>query len=138
MEFRLAPEIDTLDLSEKGVTVPILSLTTGLPIEDGGVAVTFTVKGSDSEAFQEAQLEMERQRNRVLGAGGKFSANEAVADLLCRVTLGWTGIFDRDGKPWPFTPDNAKKLYLGAPAIRDQIGARVNNRANFTKASSAN
>lgn len=136
MDFSLHPDIDTLAISERGVAVPILSLQSGLPLELEGVAVTITVKGSDSVAFQEAQLEMERTRNKVLGAGGKFSQNEAMAELLAGVTLSWTGMLDKAGVAAQCNAANAKTLYLAAPAIRDQVLARVTNRANFTRASS--
>ena len=142
MEFALPSDVDTLQLSEEGVAVPILSLATGLPIVmgDGENAqpVTITVKGSDSKAYAAATLDMERKRNKVLGAGGDFDHIEAQCEVLSRVTVAWTGLADKQGRPAQCTPENAKALYQAAPTIRDQIAHRVANRSNFIRASSTN
>lgn len=136
MKFRIPGEVDTLELSEKGVAFPILSLASGLPLELNGKALTITAKGADSEAYQKARLEIERKRARVISGGGDFSDLDARCELLAAVTTAWSGFEDSEGREAQCTPANAAELYKAAPAIRDQVDARVHNRANFIKASS--
>src|SRR5690349_6113481 len=128
MDFKLPADIDVLELSEKGISVPILSLITGAPIVINEKPLTITVKGGDSKAYQAAQLEVERKRSKILSAGGEFDTIEATCELLAAVTTDWDGFQSADGRPAQCTPANVKELYLKAPVIRDQVLARVNNR----------
>ncbi len=51
-------------------------------------------------------------------------------DVLVACTLGWEGLGDKEG-PLAFTPENARRLYIDYPVIREQVDNFVGNRGNF-------
>lgn len=126
--------LDTLPQSESGVTFPLLHPGTLEPLVDDGVPLTLTLKGADSEAWQNAGLEIER-RNREKTGPEKPNPVHDLCDRLARVTTGWSGFRDASGKPAPFSRELAEQLYRGSPETRDQAIVLVTRRANFIKGS---
>lgn len=135
MEFALPAGLDTLPQSEAGVTFPIMDLNTGEQAELDGVALSITAKGSDSSAYANAEIEIERRNRKKAAAGEKIDGVSDLCDLLAAVTTAWTGIHTLDKRPAPCTPENAAAVYKAFPAVRNQVLARVTNRANFTRPS---
>lgn len=127
--------MNTTELSEKGITVPVLRLDNGEPLVNGEEKVTITIKGPDSKVFRDAENAINAKRLKAVAAGGDFDDERAKCELLAAVTMAWTGM--HDGKTAaPCTPDNAVQLYMAFPAVRDQVFNRVHSRRFFIKGSS--
>ena len=56
--------------------------------------------------------------------------DDMTSDMLANCTIGWRSL-ELNGEPYPFSLDNARKVYRDYPAIRDEINVAVANRANF-------
>jgi hypothetical protein len=144
MEFAL-DELDTVARSEEGVACPIRRLDNGQPLLDrNGHAVSIRVLGPDSKRYR--KLVRESVRKRVADAATKTPGVPAITDeeasehadaegleILVACTVGWSGIYHRDGNPVVFSADAVRELYRGFPAIRDQVDAFMGSRANFTR-----
>jgi hypothetical protein len=126
--------LDTLPQSEAGVQFPLLHPGTLEPLVDDGVPLTLTLQGADSEAWNNAGLEIER-RNREKGGNDKPNPVHDICDRLARVTKEWSGFRDEAGKPAACTRELAEQLYRGSPEVRDQALVLVTRRANFIKGS---
>lgn len=62
-------------------------------------------------------------------------AKKALLDVFCTsVLLGWENVEDRDGKPLPFTRDNAIALMTDLPDLYDNIQKQASKAALFRKA----
>lgn len=130
MKFDLAP-FDTLPKAENGATVPLLRLDTGEPFVARGVALTFTVCGTDSDRYQQAVAAVSEWRVAEAARGGKPSSREFTARVLSKITVGWTGLFSTEGVAVPVSEEAALEIYRNFPAIADQIERFVLDRANF-------
>lgn len=125
MEFG---ELATLDAHEDGADVKIKHPSTGKLTD-----VVIKVKGVDSKAWRKGQKTMQRAMIEELAAGNvDIDSEKLEIDALVAITIGWEGIV-MDGKPFEFNAKNCRSLYTKAPHIRDQIGAFVGKRANFTQ-----
>lgn len=101
--------------------------------------IYITVAGIDSETYQKAQRDVANKRLKKAAGRGRIrlttTAEEIEADqveLLARCTLGWENI-DWEGKPYQCTLENARRLYLKAPWLREQVDLFIGDRANFLK-----
>lgn len=133
MQVALPVELDTLPQSEAGVTFPLFHPATLEPVQMDGVPLTVTVKGSDSEAWTLAAIEIERRNRKKVAAGEKVDGIADLCEQLAAVTIGWGGFKTLDGKEALFSRDAAAAVYRAAPAIRDQVYARVTRRENFIR-----
>lgn len=98
--------------------------------------ITFTLRGTDSPAYQQARREqadarMEEMSRRGLRGVQLRDVEDGALELLAAVTVGWTDTLLVDGEAYPFNRDNAIKLYKRFPWIREQVEAFIANRANF-------
>lgn len=142
-------DISVLDVnsnSEKGVDVPIVNPRSG---EATGLVIT--VKGSFSSRFQEL-LKKQKQRNalREKNAVAKAVASDTddTAEVMAEVTMGWytvtkttaaDGVVTSDrkdvlienGKSFPFTKNEAVRVYEAYPVIRAQVLSAALDVANF-------
>ncbi len=134
-QFALPAGLDTLPQSEAGVTFPIMDLNTGEQAQMDGVPMTISAKGSDSLAYANAEIEIDRRNRKKAAAGEKIDPIADLSELLAAVTTGWTGFRTLDQKEAVFSAENAAAVYRAAPAIRAQVLARVTNRGNFTRPS---
>lgn len=127
--------MNTTELSEKGITVPVLRLDTGEPLVNGSEPVTITIKGPDSKAYRDAARAVQQKRVKTIAAGGEFDDEQAEIELLAAITIAWTGM--HDGKQAaPCNAENAALLYKQFPVVKDQVNNRVQHRRFFIKGSS--
>lgn len=64
-------------------------------------------------------------------AKGKEELPMNEAEMLAEAVLDWRGLVN-DGKPVPFTKENAVALFTEAPEVFDQVNTFVGESANFT------
>ena len=105
---------DTRTASEAGLAMPILNPKTGLPFVDpDGKAVSVTLLGPNSAKSKDAKREAQLRRADFATRNVRMTEEEFDAErhaFLTAVTIGWS--FDtRDGKPFPFSPDNCSALW---------------------------
>jgi len=125
-------QLDTRAGAEAGFALRILH-----PISQEPLDIVITVRGEDSDAYQEGVQQILRQREAVLARTKEkdlsFEQKAAMTvDLLSVATMGWEGI-TWDGQPFPYSPENARKLYAhpGFKWLRQQVDAAIGDRANF-------
>lgn len=136
MSFDL-PGMETVTLSERGVTVQVRTLD-GAPLKNSvGEDIKLIVHGPDSMVYKRVMQQQIKQRMERVSPSDitdetiKMNDDEA-ADMLAALVIGWFGVRDRAGAEVAFTRGAAKALFLGFPVIRDQIDVFVSKRANFT------
>lgn len=52
-------------------------------------------------------------------------------DRLVACTVAWRNVDGPDNAPMQCTPDNVRRVYVGYPAIADQVEAALADHANF-------
>ena len=129
--------LDTLPQSEAGVQFPLLHPGTLEPLVDDGVPLTLTLQGSDSQAWNDAGLEIERRNRERKAADQHYRPNPVhdICERLAIVTKGWSGFRDEGGNAAPCSRELVEQLYKGSPEVRDQAIVLVTRRANFIKGS---
>lgn len=125
-------KFDTKTKAEKGVEIELKDIATG-----EGSGIFFTILGTDSDAFRDAELERSRDMLAMSKKRGKDykPSREEIDDGVCKIlaacTVGWRGLEDDDGEPIPFSTKAAEELYQKYPRIRDQINVAMADPANF-------
>lgn len=132
--------LDTVKASEDGVPLEVRHPTTGAILENGsGGAVTLVLAGSDSDRAKRAERATINRRLKMAGRRtSTMTAEELDSDaleILASCTLGWSG-FSLDGQEPECNAQNAKRIYVEYPWIREQAEAFRQDRSNFLKASS--
>lgn len=99
--------------------------------------VTITVVGTYSKTYRRVQNEqrlkvLKGRRVQLTPDAVDAKANEALAACV----LGWEG-FTSEGKPFPYSRDNAAALFAQAPWIREQVEEAMSDHASFFPKSSA-
>lgn len=97
---------------------------------------TIRVAGPDSDRQKDAQQSFVDQRIADQKSG-PFDSDELIAlsiHVLAASTIDWSP-FVMDRKPLEYSYENAKRLYLRFPFIRDQIQAAAGSRARFLQPS---
>lgn len=128
---------DTKTQADKGFKLDILDVRTGEPS-----GFWITVLGVDSELMQ-ARIREEAERmadamKRDFVASETAEASRARRiERLVLATVGWAENAKIAGEPFPFSTENARRLYSDPrfPAIREQVERGIQNRANFLPAS---
>lgn len=129
---------DTLTGSEAGAYIEPIGL-------DGKkIGLRIKVAGPDSRRYNLLKDEVQREMYKAIAdaANGldvkdaKETEAEKEARFYAGLTLGWEPTDEHDplmwgGKPFPFTEDNVRKLYVYSPLIRNQVKVFVENRRNF-------
>ena len=127
--------LNTKDASEEGTWMPVLDLDWTTPFGDAQVLVL----GPDSSEAARLVDEEERLTQRHLAEAFANKQTKVAEDgkedrdirKACRITKNWKEI-DWEGKPFPYSPDNAKMLYTKVPHLRAQVLMHYNQRSNFT------
>ncbi len=132
-------DIGNLASIDDAVVMELIHPKTHAPFKnDAGDMMTISIRSRTSE---EVRFVTDKQRDRALKdvARGKRTINaeeiEANAvDILVAATAGWT-IDNFGGQPFPFNPDNARKLYSTPNLrwIRDQVDQHMGDEGNFIK-----
>lgn len=141
MNFDLAP-IDTKTLSEEGVDMIVKLMGSDEPLlAKNGKAVALKLLGPDSAVYRDisrAQLKKRLTRSTDAKKLNDLDFDEVDADgleLITACVVGWSNVFDTEGKEIPCTKENARKLFEGYPVLREQVDAFVATRTHFIKAS---
>lgn len=99
--------------------------------------VTWTVAGEHSKLYR-TQERMVRDRyfkRRGRGTVDAEDLEDQTLDLLARVSLGWSGIFE-GGRPIPFDRDKAKEILRKATWVRRQVSAASGDHEGLFRPSS--
>jgi len=122
--------LDTRKAGEDGFPLKLRHPDTGDELD-----ITITVKGSDSQTYQDCVNEQQQRRMERSIRRGKMGATpqevrQEATELLAAVTAGWQGLVEQ-GAPVPFSTGTATRIYTDYPWIREQVDAAIHNRANF-------
>ncbi len=113
---------------EEGFDVSISHPKTGEPL-----GITIRVAGPDSKRVKQARaiIVNERTDMRI-----RKPSAERMDDESNRITaasiISWSGVVV-SGKTWEYSSQNAHRLMVQWPFIREQIDSFVGDRANFIK-----
>lgn len=134
--------------AERGAWCQLVDPITGEDLvdkdDDGKVTAhcRIRVRGADSMAYEEAVARTVALRSKdPAPKKGRYSSRQLLeaaarneemqAEELAAITLGWEGV-DWDGELFPYTHENAVKLYSEHRWIREQVIDFFGDRANFT------
>lgn len=126
-------KLDTIRDAERGADL-VLRNPYNLSEEltnDAGEKMVVRVVGADARAFSRTR---KRMASKTLAAvvrkeDAELTEEEGV-DLAVAATLGWSGL-TWDGKPFPYSTDNARRLYTERPWAREQVVAFATEIKNF-------
>ena len=125
-------DLDTVARGDAGAWLELRHPGTGDVLKDDqGNPWALLLAGADSHVYRKAREDIKTAR-AARGRSGDLSQAELDEDfiaLLTRATLGWKNLTD-GGQPYPFTPENAKRLYA-MPWVREQAGLFGMNRSNY-------
>lgn len=106
------------------------------PVTGESTDMVITVMSMDSDEYRQIQLRLQNEQIKYARKNrGKTTAEriqQEALDLLVAVTVGWKGI-EKDGAPYPFTPDNARWLYASLPFVKEQVDEFIGERRNFIR-----
>ena len=133
---KIAPET----LTDVGVQMTLRDVRSGDTITQDGVPVTITLLGSDSDEVMRIRRAQINKRLETMTRSGKaptISIEEQEADSterLVAATTDWS-FTELDGKPFGFSPDNARTLYTSKrfSFIRAQAIEFMEEVSNFFK-----
>ena len=134
MSFDLS-KFDTATLADKGAAINLVSPLGDVLEGTDNKPIQFFILGQDSKKFKADIAEARKQAQSNVKKRVK-SVEEEEAEAIERIagyTVGWTDNFKLDGKDFPFTKDNAIKLYsdMRFQWIYEQINRAIMNRATF-------
>lgn len=106
--------LETLTKSEKGVKMELIHpASMSQVLREDGEPVTITLLGANSEAFREAQRQVQDRRATRVAKGAKTTTDDVRGEdfhILMACTVDWT--FDKlDGQPFPFNRENSRKFW---------------------------
>lgn len=129
--------LDTGAACDKGCEIELLHPITRAPLSQ-----YISVVGKDSKLFREHVARTSNVERRALLAsqrraqpyeGKSFETQqEEGTELLAACTTGWRNLFYK-GSEFPFSNDNARKLYAEQIWIRAQVDAAIVDVENFMK-----
>ncbi|QOZ25275.1 hypothetical protein [Bradyrhizobium sp. CCBAU 51753] len=144
-------DLNTIEMrchAETGVNFEILHPKTGKPIVDGdGKTLWINMSGSDASRIKSAVDERAAKREAEAKAAAaknelvplrtwQDNEDDMIEDLVL-LTNGWSDNWVLDGKPFPFSKENAAILYRRFPEIAAQMTSRVTVRLNFLPTSAS-
>lgn len=112
----------------------------GIVLDYGDFKIKVARAGGANAAFQKALAAKVRPYKRQLDAGTipDDVAEKLFLDVYAEsVVLGWEGVTDENGKPLPYSKENAVKLFSDLPDlfrdVQNQAAAISNFRAEVTE-----
>lgn len=124
---------DTKTGADKGFDLDINDIRTGKP---SGFRIR--ILGMDSQIVQDhiQRYQEEVSARLIADSRARSTPEEIEAKTLERLviaTTGWTEGATFDGESFPFSSENARKLYTNprVPHIREQVERGISARANF-------
>lgn len=135
MTFDLS-KFDTATLADKGAAINLLSPLGDVVIGSDEKPIQFFILGQDSKKFKADIAEARRQAQSKTSNKKIKTQEDEEYDAIVRIagyTVGWSNNFVLDGEKFPFSQENAIKLYSDARFqwIYEQINRQIMNRANF-------
>lgn len=126
-------ELDVSRASEVGSDLTVLHPTTGEPLE-----IVIVVSGPDSKRSRDATRDMTDRLTKE-AIEKKLNPDDATFERMAAmhaaaITQSWSGV-EWDGKEFPFSAENALKLYSERRWIREQVERFAGQRGNFFKPS---
>lgn len=128
MDFKT---LDVTAAANAGALLQITHPATGEDLE----GTTITLLGQDSDTYRKEVKRRAEQSLNGKGRNKKIDLDEAQrkgAETLAKLTTGWTG-FEEGKKEVECTFENAVRMYLEYPWLREQVEAFISDRANFIK-----
>jgi hypothetical protein len=145
MGFDLA-NIETRKHAEAGKFFPVRHPVTAEPLlDDDKKPIEICISGADASRIKNAVEARNRARREAIAAAkpgeaagynGWETREQDTIDDLVLLTEGWSDNIVLDGKPLPFSKDNARILYTRFPEIAQQMTEIATNSINFMPASS--
>lgn len=127
-------KLDTVAAADKGATMTVRHPVTGDDLTEGDKPMTLTLIGADSGAFKRAVADSIKTAKPGKQAN-LADVERNTIDILVRVTTGLSDNWKWDGKPFPFSADNVRRLYTERPWIREQVDKFIADRSNFLDSS---
>ena len=132
---------DTVKGSEKGARCNLLDPITKEEIriqnEDGSTEpLWIELLGPDSEKYKKENNKITNSRIKVRNKNGTLTSevlDQENKKLVASVITGWSPKFAIDGAPFPYSPDNARKLIDAYPWTYEQLNDFLGDRGNFCK-----
>lgn len=121
------------DTAEMALVDPNTGDPTDWKITFAGPTHAATIKlrnETQRAAFREMRKSQSRRYRDDDADDSKDDVAENVVKMLLARTLGWSDV-TFGGEPYPFTEENARKLYRGNPLIRAQALNFLSEDANF-------
>jgi len=124
-KFKVDPENQVADLVIKNPE-------TGLPFEDeDGNQLIISLYGPDSTVRERSLDKYSKQISNLSGDNLKVGqAKGTMIELAVAATKDWQNM-GWEGEQLECTEKNARKIYREVPAIREQVVAFMNDRANY-------
>jgi hypothetical protein len=111
--------------------------TTDPICDDDGKPVTFNLSGAECSRLKAVVRERQRARTEAIASAKaqdkpapEFDQIEDQIADLASLTNGWSSMV-WDGKPFPFSKENAERIYRESPFIMEWAIERVVPRINF-------
>lgn len=125
-------QYDTKAEQETGIAVEIKGPDRRTPL-----GLTIVVAGPDSERQRAAIREITNARLAAEDAAPLSAADieRNTVAVLAAATVSWSPNPKFDGKEWECNADSAAALYRKYPFVFEQMRAKAENRAAFTKGS---
>ena len=125
-------KLDVTTAANAGAVMQVTHPSTGDDLE----GTTITLLGQDSDIYQkEIKKRAEQSLNGRGGRNKKVDLDDAKlkgAELLARLTTGWTGI--AEGKTdIECSFENCVKIYLKYAWLREQVEQFITDRSHFLK-----
>jgi|TARA_R110000737_G_scaffold37690_2_gene57487 hypothetical protein len=119
-------------MAEAGTTMEVRHPVTDELLADdaNGKPMTITLLGADSPTFKRAVSDIaQASQGRKKVSAAEIERN--TVNALARATLGWSDNWTWDGKPFPYTDENCRKLYAERPWLRTQVDEFIADRSRF-------
>lgn len=126
-------QFDSVTASDAGVDMQLIHPVTGPVFDKDKKKVTIKLGGTDSpriKALVRARMKERRDETEAVPVTPEKAEAWAIDDLL-DFTLGWSDNWEYQGKPLPFSRDNAHMIYTTYPQIMEQVAQFVRVRVNF-------
>ena len=127
-------KLDLGKMAETGTELQVRHPVTDEVLTDDvkGEPMTIMVLGADSPTFKRAVSDIaQASQGRKKVSAAEIERN--TVNALARATLGWSGNWTWDGKPFPYSDENCRKLYAERPWLRTQVDEFIADRSRFFK-----
>lgn len=107
-------------------------------VDEDGVLMCLILASPDSPEVFAGRLQITDDLVAALEKEGRTGSRLKAAEMDAQnleatiaATRGWTGKWDMGGEPFTYSPENARKLYVGIRWVREQAEKALGNRRTF-------